>query len=321
MKVINDGLSEIAYALMSYNGYIEDDKTEELKSKSYASVTSLLKDPKEFILSKRHSKSFKTNASDNLWLVFGTSVHDLLEKVLKNNDKYLLEQRMFLDVEGKIVSGKFDVYDKETGILYDLKTTSRAQIEKGEINKNTHWTQQLNIYAYMIKHTLNLPVKKIKIIWIDKYFSKGRLKYSDTPDLKPIGEITLPIWNDETTIKFITKRINNFKRNDHLPDVEIPLCSFDNRFMTEPKIAIYAKDNNFKKDGDLKKRTKASKLCSNVSELVYWLANKQFNKIAIEFRPSGEAVKCLEYCNCKNFCNGYTKAKLNIKSERFITDR
>ena len=319
MKIINDGLSDLAYRLMCYDGYTEDAETEVKKQKSYASTTALLKSPKEFILGKRHSGELVSNSTDRLWMVFGTAFHELFEKMLKNDDKYLIEKRMFIEINGKIISGKFDAYDKEDCILYDLKTTSRSQIEKGQTNQNDKWTQQLNIYAYMIRKTLNLPVKKVKIIWVDKYYSKGRQKYLNEPDLMPIGEIQLPLWTNEVCETFIKNKLNRFEANEHLPDNEIPLCSFEDRFMTPPKIAIYTKESNFKKDGELKKRTKATKLCNNVSEFVYWLKNKNYNKIGLEFRPSGEAVKCLDYCNLKSICNGYTKARLKINSEKFDT--
>ena len=48
------------------------------KDKQY-SVTAILKDVREILLTRRHNDEIEQDVADMIWLIFGTAVHKVLE--------------------------------------------------------------------------------------------------------------------------------------------------------------------------------------------------------------------------------------------------
>ena len=74
------------------------------------SATTLLKGTCETILMKRHWNEIKTDASENIWQIFGTAVHSIFEKQKDNSFK---EEFFAVDVSNSKVTGRVDSYDME----------------------------------------------------------------------------------------------------------------------------------------------------------------------------------------------------------------
>ena len=74
------------------------------------SATTLLKDPKEIILYKRHQAEITEDVSERIYSLLGTSVHYILEKSEEGENQFK-EQRVYCNVGDDVISGKFDFYD------------------------------------------------------------------------------------------------------------------------------------------------------------------------------------------------------------------
>ena len=100
------------------------------------SATTLNKGVKEIILQERHWEEFEVDAADNVWAVFGTAVHAVLEK---HNDGNFHEERFDIAVGNSRVTGVVDSYDMERGTIADWKTASVYKVMKGEF---AEWQRQ-----------------------------------------------------------------------------------------------------------------------------------------------------------------------------------
>ena len=63
------------------------------------------------------------DVSDRIWAFSGQAKHVVLERIARTNPKrYLVEKRYNYTMPGgRKISGKIDLYDLETKILYDWK--------------------------------------------------------------------------------------------------------------------------------------------------------------------------------------------------------
>lgn len=85
------------------------------------SVTELLRGAREMWL--KITKSYYVNPDDKTFLMLGTGVHAVLEKLASGD--HLSEERLF----DNICSGQFDFYDGESQTLYDYKTWGSYKIK------------------------------------------------------------------------------------------------------------------------------------------------------------------------------------------------
>ena len=69
------------------------------------SVSSLLLPPRIFQLTERHKDGIVSDVIDNIWRIFGTAIHNLLEKNAPQNT--LTEERLKVKIGGWVISGKF----------------------------------------------------------------------------------------------------------------------------------------------------------------------------------------------------------------------
>ena len=126
---------------------------------------------------------------------------------------------MYLNVGDQIISGQFDMFFKNEGLLVDIKTTSMFGKPKPE------WDKQLNVYAYMFKHYTELEegspdlreltVKGLKVITVARDWSRARA-VKPNKVIPPMAEVNIPLWSEEQQHDFIYNKLNmlgNLKSN------------------------------------------------------------------------------------------------------------
>ena len=93
------------------------------------SATTLNKGIKEIVLTDRHWNELETDAAENVWAIWGTAMHAVMEKQKDNNFR---EELFEVEVETsrgtRVVSGRVDSYDMENEILYDWKSASTWKV-------------------------------------------------------------------------------------------------------------------------------------------------------------------------------------------------
>jgi len=223
MEIIQGNIPNEVYELMKCDWYDHDE------AKGTVSATSLIKPTRELILLERHYDKIKVQAIKQMWKVLGSSIHAMLEKIPKG-DGDTREERLFCEVGGEKISGKYDRVLK--GTLIDYKVTSAWTLVFGD--RKSEWIKQLSIlrYLYWTKYKIELNDKaNIVCIFRDwvKYMVRG--KYPTEPS------VTVPIklFSIEKTEKFIESRVKAIQDARKLDDLDLPLCSLEERWWNEKK--------------------------------------------------------------------------------------
>lgn len=252
------------------------------------SATESIKPPKEVWLKRRHFDNIEVDASDRIWALFGKAIHYVLEKGMDKNA--LQEEYLSAKILGKSLTGTPDHFID--GIITDYKLTTVWSI----IYKSSYksWEQQLNIYAFLLG--LNgYEVNKLQVIALLRDWQKNKAMSHDYPDDK-IQIINFDLWPKTKQRDFIEERIKLHESYKKTPDDEIPECSPEDRWQTADVFAVM-------KEG----RKSAIKLFADIDEAKV-LADTD-DKYYIDERR-GTNKKCIDYCECNQFCNFFKNTVL-----------
>lgn len=256
------------------------------KDKQY-SVTTILKDVREILLTRRHHNEIEQDVADMIWLILGTAVHKVLEES-KAEDVECKEEHFAEEVEnGYKLSGQADLFNIETKTVIDYKTCSVWKV----INNDWEdYRKQLLMYAWAFKK-MGFEVKKGEIVAVIKDHSKTKAKVDSSYPQYPVTRKTFKFNKKdfEEIETFIKEKFKEIAKYENIPDNELPICSTEARWNEGDKYAVKKKGNK-----------KATKVFADLEEAQNF-ASKDEN-FEIETRK-GEDKKCLEYCSCCEFCN------------------
>jgi hypothetical protein len=214
MKIVNNSkLPDVIFK------YLSNDFYDFTPDKNSISATGLLKPIRETILTNRHNSEIEIDCVDRLWSLFGTGVHQALEK---GNLSTRQEERISVEFEGFKVSGKFDIIDN--GYLKDWKTTSAFTLVYG--SRLIEWAKQLSIYRWLYwkKHGKELPDIGYVIAILRDWATRDAGRINNYPD-SPIKEIELKLLSLAETTTMIVAMISNLKTCNDLPDDKLPVCT------------------------------------------------------------------------------------------------
>ena len=250
------------------------------------SATTLLKDPKEIILTQRHDNEIVRDVSEQIYALLGTSVHYILEKN-QEGDTQFKEERLYCQFGDDIVSGKFDLYDMKEERVYDFKTTS---VFTYIMNDTAKYRFQLLVYGMLLRKN-GFPCKCGRIVQIFRDWSRTKAKFDKSYPQMPVNTIDFKFTEKdfEEIEADIQRRLDNINKYKDIPDDEIPICSKENRWATDDKFAVM-------KHG----RKSALRLLNSREEAEFWMQHNKGDYI--EERPA-ESRKCMDYCACCEFCN------------------
>lgn len=269
------------------------------------SVTTLIDSPKAALLKKRHWNELEEDISDSVWLLLGSAVHSVLERI--SDENRLIEERIYVDTETwelvdkndlkpdrKYIAGKSDLYEYLLKTIQDYKITSVWSVIYGK----KEWEYQLNCYSWFYRK-LGFEVDKLQIIAILKDWSKKEFLNSyggNYPEI-PVAVIDVPIWTFEQQEKYIKERYVEHQKYQDVKDDDIPECNPDQRWKKAGDFAVYKNDNK-----------KATKVFETAKEAQAFAASLNTGKDvykAVE-RP-GSDRRCLDYCSACEFCHYWRK--------------
>ena len=254
------------------------------------SATTLLKGTKEIILTDRHFDEIKVDAADEVWAVFGTAVHAILEH---QEDEAFKEESFSVGVFDYKVTGKVDRYDMKNETIEDWKTASVWKVLYKDFDD---WKKQGLIYAYLLKQS-GLNVRHIRFIALLKDHSKTEAKRRADYPQSPVYIYEFDVLPDELTgIEALIKaKVLEVSCNADKADDEIAGCTPSERWSSDPKFAVM-------KEG----RKTAVKVCDTEEEALNFIEEleKDKDKHFVEERK-GVDKKCEDYCPCAAFCSYY----------------
>lgn len=250
------------------------------------SATTLLKSPKEIILSERHSEEIEEDVSDLAYSLLGTSVHYILEKS-KLGEYDVAEERLHYNIGEDTISGKFDLYNMDTQMLSDYKVTSVSTYARGNFEK---YRFQLLFYAFLLRKN-GFGCKGGRIYQMFRDWQRERARQDPTYPQKFVNIIEFHFTERDYDwiYREIVEKLTAINICKNLDDDDIPICSKENRWAVGDKYAVM-------KDGN----KRASKVFSTREDAENWIADSA--GYSIVERPA-VSIKCKNYCVCKKFCN------------------
>ncbi len=263
------------------------------KGDAHISCTELLNSPRIVQLKRKHWEDIEQDASEMVWQLFGSAIHQILEH--GKGDNHIIEERLFAEFSGWVLSGAIDLQTvTPDGIeISDYKTTSAWAV----MNEKVDWTRQLNVYAHLDETVKKIPVTKLSIVAIIRDWSAREAQKEGYPQA-PIVTIPIKLWSPEEREQFIQSRLTDHSSAMFEADTEgaLPECSPDEMWEKPSTWAI-------KKEGGVR----AKSVHSSVEEANAALAEaeksaKKNEKFAIEIRP-GERTRCKSYCQVSKFCS------------------
>ena len=251
------------------------------------SATTLNKGAKEIVLTDRHYDEITVDASEQIWAVWGTAVHALLES---EKDDNFHEERFKVAVGNSWVTGQVDSYDMERGIINDWKTASVWKVQFADF---ADWRAQGLTYAWLLTKS-GLEVKKCRFVALLKDHSKTKAKHDASYPQSPVFVYEFDVTAEDlaATEARIIAKVTEIENAYKLGDDDIEPCTLEERWADGEKYAVM-------KNG----RKTAVKLFDNQQDAEAY-AGELGNSHYVEHRPA-VSRKCEDYCSCCDFCNFY----------------
>ena len=267
------------------------EKDYQYRDKRY-SITSLLDPDRVLMLKRRHNDEIEQDVSECIWMLFGTVTHYVLETGIEcRENEYVEEHLEYTFPSGYTLSG---IIDHVEDYIDDYKTASIWTVIYG--SNNEHWKKQLQMGAYLHYKEHGNWINKGRIIAILKDFNKKDSLLKDNYPKLPVQVINFDLGTPEEVEEWIIKRFKRIEYLEKLSDLDLPLCSMEERFNTGDKYAVKKKV--------WKKAFRVFDSLDEARELLIELERKYPGEYEIEERI-GEDKKCKDYCSCCQFCPYY----------------
>lgn len=269
------------------------------------SVTRVLGSTCEAVLLRRHASEIDGDVADNIWAIFGSAVHKILEQA-KESDTQIKEDWISADVIERNgiryqLSGIFDLYDDETHTVTDYKTTAVWKIKFGDFED---WRRQTMLYCWLLRQ-IGFDARRGEIVALLKDHSKREARFDSEYPQQPVFKIGWDFSDEDmaTAEEMILRWFEDVAVAETLPDSQLTPCSPEQRWEKPEKWAV-------KKKG-VKRATRVLSSEAEAIELATRLSNAQKKPYVIEHRPS-EDTKCESYCDVRRWCP-YYQAKVNAE--------
>lgn len=255
----------------------------------WRSVTQLTGPPRIAVLLETFpEKRTVEDVSDRAHVLQGKAIHQILHDA---NVDGLAEERLYLEVDGKLISGKFDHMGMdEDSTLTDYKNVNvwSVAIPRFKQAKVIEWTEQLNLYALLLREAKGLFPKRLQvgITCLDGWSRQEAKRNPDYPQAKMMV-VPIALWGGELTWAYLKKRI----RLHNEAEERLPLCSAEERWQEPAKYAV-------------KKTGRKSAIRGGI-HASYDTAAQHVSTLGsghyIEERPS-QPKRCMDYCPMRDFC-------------------
>ena len=295
------------------------------------SATGLLKPLREIVLRKQNPEAQKTvEVSDLIASTMGNALHTACEaswlntknvasalklagaadnaianikinpEVLTENDiPIYIEQRCEKEIDGFIISGKYDLV--MDGAVHDYKSTSTwAYVNQ---SSRDDYIKQGSIYKWLNPEKITSDVVHIHYLFTDwsiaekRKFKKESYNKEDYPSLK-VATKSYPLWSTEKTEDFIKQKLQAITHAMNLPQESLPECTDEDLWVRKnnEKYKYYANPN---KTDRASKVFGYDKYLNPETEAQLHLAEKG---VGIVKHFPAMAIRC-RYCSVQPICS------------------
>jgi hypothetical protein len=242
---------------------------------SRLSVTGLIGPAWQRMLLVNHWDELEADASESVWSLFGTAVHDLLEKHA-DPAEHIVEEPIRISAGDDYVIGHPDLLSTQDGILTDYKVTSVWSLVLGG---RAEWAQQLNLYAHGMRQAGHTVTRVQNIVFLRDWSAGKALAGGDYPG-SMVVVVPQPLWSEAECDQFLRERLQA-----HAAPTP---CSPEERWVRPSTWAVM-------KEG----RKTAVRVFDNPFEAEV-LAAQASKQTVVERR--GRAVRCESYCPVRAVC-------------------
>lgn len=242
---------------------------------SRLSVTSLIGPAWQRMLLCNHWDELEADASESVWSLFGTAVHDLLE-TYADPAEHIVEEPIRISTGDDYVIGHPDLLSTQDGILTDYKVTSVWSLVLGG---RAEWAQQLNLYAHGMRQAGHTVTRVQNIVFLRDWSAGKALAGGDYPS-SMVVVVPQPLWSEAECDRFLRDRLQA-----HAAPTP---CSPEERWVRPSTWAVM-------KEG----RKTAVRVFDNPLEAEA-LAAQASKQTVVERR--GRAVRCESYCSVRAVC-------------------
>lgn len=258
-------------------------------------ATELIKPSRILAYTRKHWDSMVEDASDRVWAFQGQTKHVVLERIAKTDPhRYMVEERLeaVLPGTGARISGKLDLFDRDTAILYDWKETSVWKFLLGDTKE---WEEQANINLFLLRMSGIFPIKLINIA-ILKDWKARQARFGRDPEYPKcaVHVMPLPMWTIGQAQAFINERVEKHRAEMKNP----PVCNKKERWQRDATFAVMRHD-----------RKRAIRLYTDRDQAEAAMMHAMriappgdAKKFYIEERDA-EPVRCLDFCAVQIYCD------------------
>lgn len=260
------------------------------------SVTELIQPPQIRALSKRHDSELSEDASDRIWSLLGTLLHQALEQNAQGLKNLISEGELATVVFDWTVVGHYDLSEMllEGELLTDYKLTSVWAVREG-VKKE--WEAQLNLYAELLRRSAR-PVTALQLVAIGRDWSLHKARFDSQYPQQQVQIFPVRLWSHEEATEYLENRV---RLHQYAAWYEKwPECSEEERWARPTQYALMKKGQK-----------RAVRLYDSESAAERNRGAAHY----IQERP-GESVRCASYCHVANFCPQWAKLNQNNKQTK-----
>ena len=262
------------------------------RGNSHRSITQLIDAPQISVLRMINENRITEDVVDTFWANLGSALHHITEKGA--DDKHLVEERLFVDVEDWTISGAIDVQrleDDNSITIMDYKFTSVWAVK----NPKLDWERQLNCYAYLVEANKKVKIKELQIICFLRDWNRNNAKRDINYPQQQIVVVPIKLWDFEERSKYVADRVRTHQEalQDYMGGKDMAECTFEEMWKREDTYAVKKKKN--------KRALKVFEIETDAKEF----AKEKGEEYEVEFRE-GVAVRCEDnYCKVNQWCPQY----------------
>lgn len=273
------------------------------KGSADISVTTLIDAPRVNILKQQHRDDVTADVSDMIWPLFGTAVHHMLESA-SPSDSVTMEERLFVDVSGWIVSGQIDHQEEVDGRIFisDYKVTSVWSVIYGKED----WVRQLNCYGQMVRMAKGKEIGGLRIVAILRDWQRREATLKSDYPQAPVVTVEVPLWGEEEAMGYLKDRVSLHQQAQAAWDTQeaVVECSDEERWTKPDTFAVI-------KQG----AKRATKVADTLEEAQAYMAqnNMKSPQYGITKRKGGR-TRCEQYCSVSDFCAQWAMEQVEAAS-------
>ena len=263
------------------------------------SVSDLIESPRIVHMKRRLWDDLVVDAANLLPAWIGNIGHALMEDAADG----MPEQRLYLDILGRKITGKADHYDFVDRSIDDYKfwKCGALKVDK-KIKKGA---DQLNYYRVIFKEW-GYGVNQLRLlVFLTDWYSVKADNYG-YPD-KAQQTIQCEIRDEAQVYKEMAGAVSRLVHCEDLANDELPYCTEEERWERPATFAVHIKGIK-----------RAKKLCDSQAEAEQYIKDNKppkGKKFFIEEREA-EPVRCLGHCELRDFCNQHREFLSDLTKNR-----